>query len=68
MYAYRVATLKQLSVLPVILLEELEKLEQLRALWHGIAIQVACIGEAPGHGVDTLDDLNRVRAIIKKRS
>jgi len=67
MYAYRVATLKQLSSLPVIQLEALEKLEQLRALWHGIAIQVACIEEAPGHGVDTLVDLNRVREIIKNR-
>jgi 3-deoxy-manno-octulosonate cytidylyltransferase (CMP-KDO synthetase) len=64
MYAYRVSTLKQLSTLPVIVLEELEKLEQLRALWHGIAIQVARIDEAPGHGVDTLDDLNRVRQIV----
>jgi len=68
MYAYRVATLKQLTRLPIIPLEALEKLEQLRALWHGIAIQVACIDEAPGHGVDTLADLNRVRGIIEKYS
>jgi 3-deoxy-manno-octulosonate cytidylyltransferase (CMP-KDO synthetase) len=64
MYAYRVKTLKQLSQLPVILLEELEKLEQLRALWHGISIQVACVAKAPGDGVDTADDLNRVREIL----
>lgn len=67
MYAYRVSTLKVLSQLPVTVLEELEKLEQLRALWNGIAIQVACIKEAPGHGVDTLDDLNRVREIVSKQ-
>ena len=66
MYAYRVSTLKLLSKLPVTVLEELEKLEQLRGLWHGITIQVARINQAPGHGVDTLEDLNRVRAIIER--
>jgi len=68
MYAYRVATLKQLTRLPIVPLEALEKLEQLRALWHGIAIQVACIDEAPGHGVDTLADLERVRHIFTSES
>jgi 3-deoxy-manno-octulosonate cytidylyltransferase (CMP-KDO synthetase) len=66
MYAYKVSTLKQLSALPVSMIEDLEKLEQLRALWNGIHIQVASIVEAPGHGVDTLSDLERVREIIAK--
>lgn len=61
MYAYRVKTLRQLSQLAVVALEEIEKLEQLRALWHGIDIQVARINQAPGHGVDTQADLERVR-------
>ena len=64
MYAYRVNTLKQLSQLPVAQVEDLEKLEQLRALWNGIQIQVAAIESAPGHGVDTPEDLERVRKLI----
>jgi len=64
MYAYRVSTLKILSDLPETVLEKYERLEQLRAMWHGIHIQVACIDEAPGHGVDTQEDLDRVRAIV----
>lgn len=64
LYAYRVKTLKQLSQLPVIALEKIEKLEQLRALWHGITIQVARVSQAPGHGVDTAADLERVRGLL----
>lgn len=64
MYAYKVNTLKELSLWPVSMMENLEKLEQLRALWNGIHIQVASISEAPGHGVDTLADLERVREIM----
>ncbi len=64
MYAYRVNTLKQLSQLPVAEVEGLEKLEQLRALWNGIQIQVAVIDKAPGHGIDTPADLERVRKIM----
>jgi len=66
MYAYRVATLKQLTVLPVAVIEGLEKLEQLRALWNGIHIQVAAIESAPGHGVDTQADLERVRQLMSE--
>lgn len=64
MYAYRVATLKQLTALPMAVIEGLEKLEQLRALWNGIHIQVAAIESAPGHGIDTQADLDRVRQIM----
>jgi len=65
MYAYRVAALKQIASMPMAIVENLEKLEQLRALWNGVHIQVSTIESAPGHGVDTLDDLERVRAIMK---
>jgi len=64
MYAYTVQTLKRLSTAPVAQIESLEKLEQLRAMWLGIDIQVAIIDKAPGHGVDTLEDLERVREIV----
>ncbi|QJY38883.1 3-deoxy-manno-octulosonate cytidylyltransferase [Vibrio europaeus] len=64
LYAYRVATLKAITELQEHPLEELEKLEQLRPLAHGIDIVVdqACV--APEHGIDTLEDLERVRAVI----
>ena len=64
MYAYRVATLKRLTSLPMAVVEGLEKLEQLRALWNGVHIQVAAIASAPGHGIDTQADLDRVRQIM----
>jgi 3-deoxy-manno-octulosonate cytidylyltransferase (CMP-KDO synthetase) len=41
-----------------------EALEQLRALWHGHRIAVHITAKAPGPGVDTPADLNRVRALL----
>jgi 3-deoxy-manno-octulosonate cytidylyltransferase (CMP-KDO synthetase) len=41
-----------------------EKLEQLRVLWHGYAINVAKALIEPGVGVDTVEDLEKVRKII----
>lgn len=64
LYAYRVDTLLTLSELPTAAIEQLESLEQLRALWHGIQIAVATIDEAPPHGVDTPEDLEKVRILI----
>lgn len=61
LYAYRVKTLTSLSHLAVSPLEELESLEQLRALWHGIKIAVARVEQAPPHGVDTPEDLARIQ-------
>ena len=61
MYAYRVETLKTISNAPVAEIEVMESLEQLRALWMGVAIHVQSIAQPPGHGVDTQDDLERVR-------
>lgn len=64
LYAYRVETLLKLSQYPVASIEQLESLEQLRALWYGIKIAVATIDEAPPHGVDTPEDLDKVRALV----
>lgn len=46
-------------------LEHIEMLEQLRVLWYGEKIHVAVAKEVPGTGVDTLEDLHRVRAEMK---
>ena len=55
-YAFRKAALMEFARLPVSPLEELEKLEQLRALDYGFAIYVART-EFPSYRVDTPDDL-----------
>ena len=63
-YGYRVGFLKQFPALPQAPLERLEQLEQLRALWHGHRIAVHITTQAPGPGVDTPEDLERVRAMF----
>ena len=60
-YAYRVAALQRLAATPPCQLEQVEKLEQLRALWMHLRIQVADACEVPPGGVDTPTDLARVR-------
>ena len=62
MYAYRVSALARLTALPPSPLEQVEKLEQLRALQAGLRIVVARCAEPPGPGVDTEHDLERARA------
>ncbi len=42
----------------------MEALEQLRALWHGHRIAVHIAASAPGPGVDTPQDLQRVRQLM----
>ena len=61
LYAYRVGALKRITRLPPSGLEQREKLEQLRALEHGIRIAVGRCVELPAPGVDTPDDLERAR-------
>jgi len=61
LYAYRVGFLKQYAQLAPSPLERWEALEQLRALWHGHGIGVVVLDEAPAAGVDTPEDLERVR-------
>jgi len=57
LYAYRVSTLRTITAQPPVPLEQAESLEQLRALWLGIPIQVAVVDEAPAHSVDTPADV-----------
>ena len=63
-YAYRVAALLRLAQLPHGALEQRERLEQLRALEHGLRIYVEEALERPGPDVNTPADLERVRALI----
>jgi 3-deoxy-manno-octulosonate cytidylyltransferase (CMP-KDO synthetase) len=63
-YAYRVGFLQKFPTLAPAPIEQLESLEQLRALWHGHRIAVHVANDAPGMGVDTPEDLARVRALL----
>ena len=64
LYAYRVEFLRTFTRLAPAPLERFEMLEQLRALWHGHRIAVAVTPVAPGSGVDTAEDLERVRKLF----
>jgi 3-deoxy-manno-octulosonate cytidylyltransferase (CMP-KDO synthetase) len=64
-YGYRVSFLRQFPRLAPAPLEVLEALEQLRALWHGHRIAVHVTEHAPGAGVDTPEDLERVRRLFE---
>lgn len=64
MYAYRVSFLKQYVSWVPSMTEKTEKLEQLRALSHGVPIHIDVAEQSPPAGVDTLEDLERVRALI----
>jgi 3-deoxy-manno-octulosonate cytidylyltransferase (CMP-KDO synthetase) len=64
-YAYRVALLRQFVGWEPAALEQLESLEQLRALANGAAIHVADAAAAVPPGVDTAADLEAVRALIE---
>lgn len=63
-YGYRAGFLRQFPTLEMAPLESLESLEQLRVLWHGERIAVHVSTLAPGPGVDTPEDLERVRALL----
>ena len=63
-YAYRVGFLRLFPTLPQSPLEQLESLEQLRALWHGHRIAVHLTDQAPGIGVDTPEDLIQARKMF----
>lgn len=63
-YGYRVAFLQLFPTLPQAPVEVCEALEQLRALWHGHRIAVHVTDQAPGPGVDTPADLERVRRLF----
>lgn len=63
-YAYRCAFLRAYASLEPSPIEGHEALEQLRALWHGYRIAVDITPHAPEAGVDTPEDLERVRALF----
>lgn len=67
-YAYRARTLRTLRDAEPAPTEILEKLEQLRALWHGMKIYVAIYDGAPSVGVDTPEDLATVEALMAEAS
>ncbi|MNR31819.1 3-deoxy-manno-octulosonate cytidylyltransferase [compost metagenome] len=63
-YSYRAGFLRSFPGLTPAPTEAIEALEQLRALWHGHRIAVHVTHDAPGAGVDTPADLERVRALL----
>ena len=65
LYAYRVQFLRVFPQLQPAPIEMLESLEQLRALWHGHRIAVHISAHAPGPGIDTPEDLVRVRRFFE---
>ncbi len=64
-YGYRAGFIRRYVTWAPSALEHIEKLEQLRVLWHGEKIHVAVAQEVPGTGVDTQADLERVRAELR---
>jgi 3-deoxy-manno-octulosonate cytidylyltransferase (CMP-KDO synthetase) len=67
LYAYRAGFLAQFPGLPVGPMETFESLEQLRALENGFSIAVRITADHPAMGVDTQEDLDRVREIFANR-
>ncbi|WP_415888292.1 3-deoxy-manno-octulosonate cytidylyltransferase [Neptuniibacter sp. SY11_33] len=63
-YAYRVKLLNDFVKWPSAPIEETECLEQLRAMWNGARIHVAEADEQPPAGVDTPEDLERLRRLF----
>ena len=68
LYGYTAGFLRRFPALPPAPLEQIESLEQLRVLWHGERIVVHLSPQRPGPGVDTPEDLARVRRIFEQRS
>ena len=65
-YGYRAGFLRRFPSLPPAALESTEALEQLRVLWHGHRIAVHVSATVPGPGIDTPEDLARVRALFAR--
>jgi 3-deoxy-manno-octulosonate cytidylyltransferase (CMP-KDO synthetase) len=64
LYAYRAGFLRAYPTLAPAAVERFEALEQLRALWHGFRIVVEVTAGTPAPGIDTPEDLERVRALF----
>ncbi len=67
LYAYRAGALRQLAAAPPCALEIAESLEQLRALWLGLDIQVGLAADLLGPDVDTPEDLARAAEFLRSR-
>jgi 3-deoxy-manno-octulosonate cytidylyltransferase (CMP-KDO synthetase) len=65
LYAYHAGFLRRFPGLAASPLEQIESLEQLRVLWHGERIAVHVTSLRPGPGVDTVEDLERVRTLLR---
>lgn len=65
-YAYRAEFVGRYAAWPPCPPERIESLEQLRVLWNGERIAVCEVPEGPPGGVDTAEDLERVRAVFEK--
>jgi len=63
-YAYRVEFLNNYNKMPQCTLETIEKLEQLRAMYHGYKIHTQQAVKLPGPGIDTPEDLQKVNALF----
>lgn len=61
-YGYRAGFIRRYVTWKPSQLEQIEMLEQLRVLWYGEKIHIAVAKVVPGTGVDTPEDLERVRA------
>lgn len=66
LYAYHAGFLRRFPQLAHSPLEDIERLEQLRVLWHGERIAVHVSTEGTGLGIDTPDDLARARALFEQ--
>jgi 3-deoxy-manno-octulosonate cytidylyltransferase (CMP-KDO synthetase) len=64
-YAYHAGFLLDFIKWGISPLEYTEKLEQLRVLWNGGRIRIHRLNELSAHGVDTMDDLLKVRDLMK---
>jgi 3-deoxy-manno-octulosonate cytidylyltransferase (CMP-KDO synthetase) len=67
-YAYRASFLHAFGKLAPAPIEQVEALEQLRALYHGYKIGVTVTQDAPPSGVDTEQDLQTARQLFKIKS
>ncbi len=67
LYAYTVGFLNQYVKWRESILEQIERLEQLRILWHGEKILVEVVAKAPMAGIDTEDDVKRVEKYLQNR-
>lgn len=68
LYAYRASFLNAYADMAPAAIEQFEALEQLRALWYGHRISVTVTNSPPAPGVDTEDDLQRVRALFAAKT